>query len=150
MSDYATYPFDFHKLFTLQKLWQRLLSCAKAFTYVVCLENAAAVIAIILQEKERKRERKEQTGRREACLFLFSCVVSILFVLWVEKKQMDEEEKNGNSIEFSYSKENSANTLLHSHAKVSFFFAHVFMTHPGNNVFNVHNIVYTWALISEQ
>lgn len=48
VSDYATYLFDFHKLFTLQKLWQRLLSCAKAFTYVVCLENAAAVIAIIL------------------------------------------------------------------------------------------------------
>lgn len=48
VSDYATYPFDFHKLFTLQKSWQRLLSGAKAFTYVVCLENAAAVIVIIL------------------------------------------------------------------------------------------------------
>lgn len=51
MSDYATCPFDFHKLFTLQKLWQRLLSGAKAFTYVVWLENAAAVIAIILKKK---------------------------------------------------------------------------------------------------
>lgn len=122
VSDYATYPFDFHKLFTLQKLWQRLLSCAKAFTYVVCLENAAAVIAIILQEKERKRERKEQTGRREACLFLFSCVVSILFVLWVEKKPDGWRRKNGNSIDFPYSKENGANILLHSYAKVSFFF----------------------------
>lgn len=81
VSDYATYPFDFHKLFTLQKLWQRLLSCAKAFTYVVCLENAAAVIAIILS-KRRERERQEQTGLREACLFRFSSVVSILFALW--------------------------------------------------------------------
>lgn len=84
MSDYATYPFDFHKLFTLQKLWQRLLSCAKAFTYVVCLENAAAVIAIILKKKETESEEK-QTGIHGACLCLFSCVVSILFVLWVEK-----------------------------------------------------------------
>lgn len=52
VSDYATYPFDFHKLFTLQKLWQWLLSCAKAFTYVVCLRNAAPVIAIILKKKK--------------------------------------------------------------------------------------------------
>lgn len=54
VSDYATYPFDFHKLFTLQKLWQWLLSCAKVFTYVVCLRNAAPVIAIILKKKEKQ------------------------------------------------------------------------------------------------
>lgn len=60
---------------------------------------------------------------------------------------MDEEQKMER--EFPYSKEKGANTLLHSYAKVSFF-ANVFMTHSGNNVFNVHNIVYTWALISEQ
>lgn len=59
------------------------------------------------------------------------------------------KNKNGNSIEFPYSKENGANIFLHSYAKVSFF-AIVFMTHPGHNVFNVHNIVHTWALISEQ
>lgn len=40
-------------------------------------------------------------------------------------------------------------SFLPPYVKVSIF-AHVFMTHPGNNVFNVHNIVYTWALISEQ
>lgn len=69
MSDYATYPFDFHKLFTLQKLWQRLLSCAKAFTYVVCLENAAAVIAIILKKKKTQRQEK-QPGIQGACFHL--------------------------------------------------------------------------------
>lgn len=50
VSDYATHPFDFHKLFTLQEMWQWLLSCAKAFTYVLCLRNAVPVIAIILNK----------------------------------------------------------------------------------------------------
>lgn len=83
MSDYATYPFDFHKLFTLQKLWQWLLSCAKAFTYVVCLENAAPVIAIIL-----KMKKKNHTTLHEACHFQFSCVICVLFVLWIKQAEI--------------------------------------------------------------
>lgn len=147
MSDYATYPFDFHKLFTLQKLWQRLLSCAKAFTYVVCLENAAAVIAIILKKKKRQSEEK-QTGIHGACLFLFSCVVSILFVLLGRKiNQTDEAQKSGEN--FYKAKQWCKHNCLHSYAKVSIF-TNVFMAHPGNNVVNAHNIVYTRALISEQ
>lgn len=69
VSDYATYPFDFHKLFTLQKLWQWLLSCAKAFTYVVCLGNAAPVMAIILKMKKKKRNH---IRLHWACHFQFS------------------------------------------------------------------------------
>lgn len=70
MSDYATYPFDFHKLFTLQKLWQWLLSCAKAFTYVVCLGNAAPVMAIILKMKKKMEPHKITPGLSFSVFFL--------------------------------------------------------------------------------
>lgn len=52
------HPFDFHEVFTLQKLWQWLLSCAKAFTYVVYFRIAAPVIAIILTKKKKKIQRQ--------------------------------------------------------------------------------------------
>lgn len=96
MSDYATHPFDFHKLFTLQKLWQRLLSCAKAFTYVVCLENAAAVIAIILKKKKKKRQSEEkQTGIHGACLFCFLVLFPSCCSLGRKINQTDEAQKSG-------------------------------------------------------
>lgn len=72
MSDYATYPFDFHKLFTLQKLRRWLLSCAKAFTYVVCLGNAVPVMAIILKMEKKKEPHKITPF---SCHFLFSCAI---------------------------------------------------------------------------
>lgn len=119
VSDYATRPFDFHKLFTLQKTWQRLLSCAKVFTYVVCLKNAAAVIAIILQKRregERAREAKTDGSTQGLSFSVFLCCFHLVWQKWMDKKT-----KNGTSIEFPYSKRNSANLLLHSYAKASFF-----------------------------
>lgn len=89
MSDYATYPFDFHKLFTLQKLWQWLLSCAKAFTYVVCLRNAAPVIAIILKKKYNP------TRLHEPCHFVFSFVICILFGLCAKHTGMILVQEDG-------------------------------------------------------
>lgn len=98
MSDYATRPFDFHKLFTLQKLWQRLLSCAKAFTYVVCLENAAAVIAIILK---KKTERGKTDGDTRGLSFsVFWCFFHLVCSLGRKINQTDEEQKRGYIIEF--------------------------------------------------
>lgn len=101
MSDYATYPFDFHKLFTLQKLWQWLLSCAKAFTYVVCLRNAAPVIAIIL--KKKKKERKNTTRLHEGCHFQFSFVVCIFFALRIKHSgviSLQKQDVNKSSDDF--------------------------------------------------
>lgn len=79
MSDYATYQFDFHKLFTLQKLWRWLLSCAKAFTYVV--RNAAQVKAIILEKTKNIRLHK-------ACHFAFLHL--LLALLFAEKILADK------------------------------------------------------------
>lgn len=71
VSDYATYPFDFHKLFTLQKLWQRLLSCAKAFTYVVCCSSYSDHS---LKKEEREREAKPDGATRGLSFSVFlSC-----------------------------------------------------------------------------
>lgn len=93
MSDYATYPFDFHKLFTLQKLWQWLLSCAKAFTYVVCLGNAAPVIAIILKMKKKKWNH---IRLHQACHFqFFTCAILQAGIFKVPK---EGENKSSNEL----------------------------------------------------
>lgn len=90
---------------------------------------------------KKERERKTDRSTRD----LSFSVYLLLFPSCLEKNGW----LNKYSIEFPYSKGNRTNIPLHSYAKVSLF-VNVFMTHPGNNVFNVHNIVYTWALISEQ
>lgn len=59
MSDYATYPFDFHKLFTLQKLWQRLLSCAEAF-YICCVSWKCCTSYSYHSKKEREGGIKDE------------------------------------------------------------------------------------------
>lgn len=80
MSDYATYPFDFHKLFTLQKLWQWLPSCAKAFTYVVRLgKKTAPVIAMILNKT---------SAQGYARLFIFGFLL-LFYLVWMNLKDED-------------------------------------------------------------
>lgn len=83
---------------------------------------------------EKEREAKTDGAIRGLSFSAFFCCFHLVCSLGGKKNRWMK---------------NKHNVVLHSYAKVSFF-AHVFMSHPGDNVFNVHNIVYTWALISEQ
>lgn len=163
MSDYATHPFDFHRLFTLQKLWQWVLSCAKAFTYVVLLRNAAPVIAIILEKK---------TWLLEACHFFLSfcccylcrcgvwtkaCMDPFLYIEYMKTSGWNssvEPQSDYLAILLLSSKRSHYFGFLVVKLVSFFFFLWLnlwlmFYRKLTNNAFKVNNIAYTWALISE-